>query len=221
IPKALVTINGIPMIDHAIEKLVNSGIKEIVINIHHFAEQIINHINANNYHVPIYFSDERDYLLDTGGALKKAAPLLTGSKAVIAINVDIISSTSIGDLVNYHQYHNALATLAVRDRQTSRYLLFNNKMELRGWKNIHTNETIKTSSGEENTIPLAFSGIQVLSPDFFNSINETGKFSIIKTYLRLSTEHKIMGYNDSSPFWIDVGKPGEIKKAEKYLSNKR
>jgi NDP-sugar pyrophosphorylase family protein len=219
IPKALVPLKGKPLLEHAIEKLVSSGIEEIVINIHHFGEKIINYINAKNYSVPIYFSDERDYLLETGGALKKAAPLLKGDKPIIAMNVDIVSSIDIKELVSFHNKHNALATLAVRTRQTSRYLLFNNKMELKGWKNIHTNETITHLPELTNTTPLAFSGIQVLSPDFFSHITEYGKFSIIKTYLRLADKHKIMGYHDTSPFWIDVGKPGEIENAEKYLSN--
>ncbi|HKK81275.1 MAG TPA: nucleotidyltransferase family protein [Prolixibacteraceae bacterium] len=220
IPKALVPLNGKPLIDHAIEKLIDAGIHEIVINIHHFGDLIINHIKKSSHPVSIQFSDERDQLLETGGAVRKAAPLLKDNAPVIALNVDIISSINLNELINQHIETNALATLAVRKRETSRYLLFNSKMELAGWKNINTNEVKMAREPQNNLIQFAFSGIQVLSPQFFDLITETGKFSIIETYLRLASTQKIMGFHDKSSFWIDVGKPGEIEKAEKFSSNK-
>jgi NDP-sugar pyrophosphorylase family protein len=219
IPKALVPVNGKPLIDYAVEKLIDAGIHEIVINIHHFGDLIINHIKTSSYPISIHFSDERDQLLETGGALKKAASILKGNDPVIALNVDVISSINLKKLISQHIKTNALVTLAVRKRETSRYLLFNNQMELTGWKNIKTNEIKMAREQQKDLTQLAFSGIQVLSPHFFDLITETGKFSVIEIYLRLASTQKIMGFNDTSPFWIDVGKPGEIENAEKYLSN--
>jgi NDP-sugar pyrophosphorylase family protein len=220
IPKALVAVNEKPLINYAIEKLIDAGIHEIVINIHHFGGLIVKHIEKSSYPISIQFSDERDQLLETGGALKKAAPVLKGNSSVVALNVDIISSINLKRLISHHTETNALATLAVRKRETSRYLLFNKQMELTGWKNIKTNEVKMAREQQKDLTQLAFSGIQVLSPHFFDLITETGKFSVIETYLRLASTQKIMGFYDMSPFWIDVGKPGEIEKAEKYLSNK-
>jgi NDP-sugar pyrophosphorylase family protein len=220
IPKALVAVNEKPLINYAIEKLIDAGIHEIVINIHHFGGLIVKHIEKSSYPISIQFSDERDQLLETGGALKKAAPVLKGNSSVVALNVDIISSINLKKLISHHTETNALATLAVRKRETSRYLLFNKQMELTGWKNIKTNEVKMAREQQKDLTQLAFSGIQVLSPHFFDLITETGKFSVIETYLRLASTQKIMGFYDMSPFWIDVGKPGEIEKAEKYLSNK-
>jgi NDP-sugar pyrophosphorylase family protein len=220
IPKALVRVNGKPLIDYAIEKLINAGIHEIVINIHHFGNLIVKHIEKSSYPISIQFSDEHDQLLETGGALKKAAPLLKDNDPVIALNVDIISSINLKKLISQHIETNALVTLAVRNRKTSRYLLFNNQMELTGWKNIKTNEVRMARYQQKDLSQLAFSGIQVLSPHFFDLITETGKFSVIETYLRLASTQKIIGFHDKSPFWIDIGKPGEIENAERYLSNK-
>jgi NDP-sugar pyrophosphorylase family protein len=216
-PKALVKLNGQPLLFHAINKLIDAGVTRVVVNVHHFGEQIINYLQNNNFKIPISISDERDMLLETGGALLKAAPLLEGNDPVVAMNVDIISSIDIAQMVNHHMKSNSLATLAVRQRQTSRYLLFNPKMQLCGWENIASCEKIITRETTAKLTPLAFSGIQVLSPLFFDMLTETGKFSVIKSYLRLAHEHNITGYHDHSSFWIDVGKPGELEKAAKLL----
>lgn len=218
-PKALVRLNGQPLLFHTINKLINAGVTHIVVNIHHFGEQIIDYLKNNRFAVPISISDERSMLLETGGALLKAAPLLKNNEPVLAINVDIISSIDLEKMIQHHLKSQALATLAVRQRQTSRYLLFDPDMQLCGWENTSSNEKIATCETSPQLTPFAFSGIQVLAPSFFGQLTENGKFSIIKSYLRLSRKHRIIGFHDQSPFWIDVGKPGELEHAENYLNS--
>jgi len=219
-PKALVPLNGKPLLWHAIKNLEKFGVKEIVVNIHHFGEQIIDFIDQNSFQATIIISDERDQLLDTGGGLLKAQPLLEGNEPIIAVNVDVISSVDLTQVVEYHQKKNSLATLVVRQRETSRYFLFDKQMQLTGWKNYSSGEEIISSSHYTEYTPWAFSGIQVLSPDIFNAITETGKFSITPLYLRLAKEHKIVGFSDNSDFWLDLGKPGQIEIAEGHLKNR-
>lgn len=218
-PKALVSLNGQPLLYHAINKLIAAGITQIVVNIHHFGEQIIKYLNNSNFKASIIISDERHMLLETGGALRKAAPLLKSNKPVVAMNVDIISSIDITQMLKQHLEYNSLATLAVRQRQTSRYLLFDTNKQLCGWKNITSGEKIISRETTDNLTPLAFSGIQILSPSFFDMLTESGRFSIIESYLRLAPKSNITSYHDHSPFWIDVGKLGELKHAEKYLNS--
>lgn len=220
-PKALVKLNGKPLLWYAINKLIKAGASKIIINIHHFGEQIINYIAENHFEVPILFSDERHLLLDTGGALLKASRQFDKSKHIIAINVDIISSVNLIEVLNFHIENKALGTLVVRKRETSRYLEFNKNMKLCGWRNIHSGEEKVSRISNSPLTQLAFSGIQILSPHILELINEKGKFSIIDLYLRLAKNHNIMGYNDSSDFWLDVGKPGQLEIAEKYLISRK
>lgn len=216
-PKALVKLNGQPLLWHTINKLTLAGVSEIVINVHHLGDQIIDYLNHQQFKVPIHISDERNLLLDTGGGLKKAQQFLTGDAPIVAYNVDIISSVSLPDVIAWHNMKKALATLVVRNRQTSRYLLFDPNMQLTGWQNKTTGETKTVSKQFENSCPFAFSGIQIISPAIFNLITEQGKFPITELYLRLAQKQLIMGYSDMSDFWIDLGKPGQIEIAENYL----
>ena len=216
-PKALVSLNGQPLLWHAIQKLILSGVSEIVVNVHHFGKQIIDYIHNHQFEVPIYISDERNQLLDTGGGLLKAQQLLKGDAPIIAYNVDIVSSVNLSVIVDWHERHHALATLVVRNRQTNRYLMFDHTMRLSGWQNMATGETKIVTEEFENSTPFAFSGIQVLSPAIFDLITEHGKFSVTDLYLRLARQHNIMGFRDSSDFWVDVGKPGQLEIAKKYL----
>lgn len=219
-PKALVEINGRPLLWHAIQKLTQSGVRLIVVNVHHFGDQIINYIQQNHFDVPVLISDERNELLDTGGGLQKAASLLKGNEPIIAYNVDILSSIDLNAVVYYHSQNKALATLVVRNRQTSRYLMFDPAMQLSGWINKANNDHIITSPEFGNSQALAFSGIQILSPQIFEHISETGKFPIIQLYLRLSKTEKIIAFNDESDFWLDAGRPEHLIKAEEWINRK-
>jgi NDP-sugar pyrophosphorylase family protein len=219
-PKALVKLGGQPLLQWNIEKLIRAGVTDLVVNIHHFPEQIRDFLSQNsNFGITIHISDESDCLLDTGGGLLKAAHFLKGAEPVLLHNVDVISDLDLNLLLEYHVSKNALATLAVRERDTDRVLLFNPEMQLTGWKHRTTGE-IKKALPEmiAESRPLAFSGIQIIDPEFLNLITGTGKFSLIDTYLELAATHRIIGYEDNSSFWMDVGKTTQLDEMERKIN---
>ena len=220
-PKALVNLAGKPLLQHAIEYLKSFGVSDITINVFHFADQIISFLKENNsFGINIHISDERTQLLDTGGGLKKAGEFLKGNEPILIYNVDVISNLDLNALLKYHQGHKALATLVVRSRETSRYLMFDTNMQLAGWKNYSTGETrISRQESYTDARPLAFSGIQLIQPELLELITEEGKFPIIDLYLRLAVNHSIIAYIDQSEFWMDLGKPEQLVIAEKLLRN--
>ena len=216
-PKALVEVSGKTMLQRAIEKVISAGYNDLVINIHHFGDQIIRFLELNdNFGLSITISDERDQLLDTGGGILKAAHWLDGDDPFLVYNVDVLSDIDLELFRQYHLERGGVATLAVRDRQTARYLAFDDRMQLSGWKNMKTGEEI-ISRFNSNFNYLAFSGIQLIEPKIFKLITETGSFSLIPLYLRLATDDPIFGYYDRSSLWMDLGKPDQIHEAEKYL----
>lgn len=207
-PKALVPVNGKPLLERLILKMKQQPIRRIVINVHHFADQIVDFLNAHqNFGIDIVLSDERAELLDTGGALVHAKSLLTDSPFFLVHNVDIVSNLQFSSLINLFLESNALAMLAVRDRPTNRKFLFDDKLSLQGWQNSATDETILLSKPALLLTELAFSGIHVLRNTVFDNIHQTGKFSIIKTYLELAKEHAIYGYRHDDDYWFDCGTP--------------
>jgi len=216
-PKALVSFQGITLLEYAIRKLKFYGVRHIVINVHHFAEQIIDFVKQHNFGVSISISDESQKLLNTGGGLLNAQDFLNDSKPFFVYNVDIISTINLHDLYAWHIKNNALATLAVKDRKTSRYLLFDEHMQLSAWVNRATKATIITRNCT-SYIPRAFSGIQIIDPKIFPLIQEDGAFSITDLYLRLSENHCIVAYNHTNDFWLDVGKFDEISDVETQLA---
>lgn len=222
-PKALVEVAGKPLLQHAVDYLKSYGITDMTINVFHFAEQITEYIHQNNsFGIDIHISDERGELLDTGGGLKKAAAFLNGSEPILIYNVDVISNLNLNDLLRYHLTENALATLAVRHRQTSRYLMFDSSRQLTGWKNFDNGET-KISRPEtfDQSEPLAFCGIHIIKPELLSLITEEGKFPIIDLYLRLAKNYPIKAFVDSSDLWMDLGKPEQLEAAEKFLISKK
>ncbi|MDP3434985.1 MAG: sugar phosphate nucleotidyltransferase, partial [Bacteroidota bacterium] len=168
-PKALVQLAGKPMLQHAIEKLISHQITDITINVFHFADQVISFLNNHSFPgVNIHISDEREGLLDTGGGLKKAETFLTGSEPIMIYNVDVISNLDLNLLERHHLTSGSLATLVVRLRDTSRYLMFDENFQLAGWKNFSNGETkISRVDKFDNSIPYAFSGIQIVQPEIF------------------------------------------------------
>lgn len=225
-PKALVEIAGKTLLEHSITYLKRFGIQKMVVNVHHFPDQIIGFLQRNNHFgVEISISDERDILLDTGGGLKKASSFLQEANAVVLYNVDIFSDLNLNSLLEFHFKENALASLSVRKRDTSRYLLFDEQMQLTGWKNTVSGETkISRYNSFHNSQMLAFSGIHVVSRGIFDLISETGKFSIIDLYLRLAQKNTVKGFADESLFWLDLGKAEEFSQAEAMIlsfQNKR
>lgn len=218
-PKALVQIGKNTFLQNAIEKLKSEGVTSIVINVHHFAEQIISFLDEHDFGIQIEISDESEQLLDTGGGLKKAASLFSPKEPVLMYNVDVISNLSLKQVLNVHIESGALATLVVRNRETQRYLKFDSDNNLVGWLNKKTN--VKKISRQENfetATEMAFSGIHVVSPEIFCFMPGKEKFPIMDLYLELAKSKTIKGYFDTSQLWIDVGKPLELKRARELFS---
>jgi len=182
--------------------------------VHHFPEQIRNFLKENNdFDIDITISDESDALLETGGGLKKAEEHLSGTSPFLVMNVDILTVLNLNNLIEHHQSKKALVTLAVTERATSRYFLFDQSDRLCGWKNIKTGEERIMISGKELTMK-AFSGIHIIDPAIFSLISQEGKFSIVDVYLQLCKEEIITGYDHSNDILIDVGKPEAVSQAE-------
>ncbi len=217
-PKALVKIGDKTLLQLAIEKLKKEGISEIVVNVHHFSELVISFVKTHDFGIPVHISDETKMLLNTGGGLKKAAPFLLGKEPILIYNVDILSSLKLTDVVTEHKKSGALATLVVRQRNTQRYLKFDDQKKLVGWINKKSGD-IRTSIPEnfENAMEMAFSGIHIIQPQIFDLMPPKEQFSIIDLYLELAKNHKIKGYFDDSEMWMDVGKPEQLKEARKMF----
>jgi len=221
-PKALVPVGGKPLLQHIIEKLKLSGFDEIIINIHHFGQQIIDFVESNNHFgIRIEFSDEREELLDTGGGIKKAARFFDDGKPFLVHNVDILSNIDLDELYNSHLKRNSLATLVCSKRQTSRYLLFDRNNRLRGWTNEKTGET-KSPFPDFNPNQyrkLAFAGIQILRPSIFRYMDDfPDRFSIIDLYLSICDKETVTCYFPDNLKLIDVGKIESLQEAERMLS---
>lgn len=225
-PKALLPIAGKTLLQWQIEKLHNAGIREIVVNVHHFADQIIDYLHANeNFGCHIAVSDERGQLLETGGGLYKARDLLCdGSNApVLACNVDILSNIRIEDLEKSYR-SDMLGLLVVSRRQTQRYLLFDTGLRLYGWTNIATGELRPAGLADAGTFQrLAFSGMQILSPAIFENMETTiaqkgCKFSLIDLYLNLCATQPLYGYIPAGYQMMDVGKIDQLATAESFAA---
>ncbi len=218
-PKALVKINRTPIIERVILKLISFGISEIIINVHYLSEQIITFLESKNYFgIKIIISDESNQLLDTGGGLKKASYFFNDNQPFILHNTDVISNIDLASMLDVHKQNNALATLAVRDRNSSRHFLFNQNNELCGWRNSKTKDQI-ISKYSNNYKALAFSGIHIISPKIFDYIDQNGAFSIVNTYLKLSKHNLIQAYQHDKDYWFDIGTIENLKTTEQYLSN--
>lgn len=217
-PKALVEIDGKPLLGIIINNLKNSGFTDIVINVHHFAEQIYKFLSDNNnFGVNIRISDEQDLLLDTGGGLLKARPYLMDGDPILVHNVDIITNLNLKELYTFHKQTKALATMAVKNRNTSRSLLINSEGDLSGWINNLTGEVKHARGDLAHLKPIAFSAIHVLSPEIFELITETGVFSIMDVYLRIAKTHRIATFMHDNDYWLDLGRIENIEEAANFL----
>lgn len=214
-PKALAIVNGQTILQRNIQYLASFGIKEVIINVHHFADEIIDAVKENNgFGSNVTFSDETNEVLETGGGIKKAGWLFEKEKAsFVVMNVDVLTDMNLNQMILQHEKTNALATLAVTSRETSRYFLFDEKNHLCGWENTKTGEK-KISRKSKNYFQKAFSGIHVISPNIFPLIKMEGKFSMVDVYLELAKSHVIAAFDHSDSKFIDVGKPESILKAE-------
>jgi NDP-sugar pyrophosphorylase family protein len=217
-PKALVQVAGMPMIEILIKHLILNGITDIIVNVHHFADQVIGFLNQNNsFGANITISNESGLLLDTGGGLKNASWFFNDNQPFLVQNVDVVCDINYPDFLETHCKNKALATLAVSSRETSRRFLFDSSMQLCGWENSKNNEQRMARPQSENLTRFAFSGIHILDPAIFTMMPQIGKFSIIDSYLEIAATKKIVGFVHDPDYWIDMGKPDELLKAEKLL----
>ena len=215
-PKALATVNGVPLLERNIRFLQSFSINDFVINIHHFGDQIIDFLRKNdNFGAKIEISDERGELLETGGGLVFARKFLDFQEDFLIMNADILTDLNVSEFVKYHQEKKYFATLAVSDRKSSRKLLFNSEMVLRGWLNVETGEQ-RLAEFNKGFKALAFSGIHCINPEIFNKIKRTGKFSIMEEYLDLMHTEQIQGFEHHG-ILIDGGRPESVLEAEKIF----
>ncbi len=214
-PKALVEINGKTLLQRNIEYLQQFVIYDVIVNVHHFAEQIIQSIQKNNgWGSNVIISDETHAILETGGGLQNAAWYFKDEEDFVLMNVDILTDMPLNDMIGYHSANKPLATLATSNRQSSRYFLFDEKNVLCGWKNVKTGEE-KNMRYKNDLIPKAFSGIHIINSEIFSLIKQTAiKFSMVDVYLSLCAEREILSVDHSASKFIDVGKPESIEKAE-------
>ena len=225
-PKALVPVGGVPMLQRVILRLKEAGFRDLVINIHHFGDQILDFLKANqDFGVRIRVSDERGQLLDTGGGIRKARPLLDDGGPFLVHNVDILSDIDLAAFYRLHLEHPCDATLLTNHRRTSRYLLADAGGRLRGWVNKSTGETLPAGTlyAEGAYAELAFGCIHVLSPSVFRHMDDgrwQGKFSIIPFYVDICRRADIRCHTIDTPGWFDIGKPETLARAEAYLSGR-
>ena len=226
-PKALAVVNGKSLLQRNIEYLQQYGITDVVVNVHHFADQLIEAIMKNKgWGSKITISDERDQLLETGGGLLKAKEFFNPDQKFITCNADILTDLDINKLISFHNDKNALITFGVTQRKTSRYLLFDENDRLCGWRNAKTGEEkipryAASAVGPGVRMEKAYSCVVVFEYDIFRLMKEkgfTGKFSLIDVYLSLAPDHLIFGYDHSGDRLVDVGKPDSIAVAESVFS---
>jgi NDP-sugar pyrophosphorylase family protein len=221
-PKALVEVAGRTLLEITLTRLKTFGVSEVIVNVHHFADMVVEYLAARqNFGMRIEISRE-DTLLDTGGGLKKAGWFfLEGSsqndEPFLLHNVDVISSIDLGRMVEFHRSSGALATLAVQDRETSRYLLFDDAGQLCG-RRAGLDGKVESVRATSQTKALAFSGVQVISPRLLGMLSEDGAFSIVTSYLRLAGQgEKILAFRADEYYWRDLGKPESVKLAAEEL----
>ncbi len=221
-PKALVEVAGHTLLEITLSRLRAFGISEVIVNVHHFADMFIDYLKSNkNFGMRIEISRE-DVLLDTGGGLKKAAWFFLDDpnrldEPLLLHNVDVISNIDFARMLQFHTENHALATLAVQDRETSRYLLFDDHNHLRGRRiegdsSLATRHSLLPHAPEPSPLqPLAFSGIHIISPGLLPMLTEKGIFSIIPSYLRLSAQgEKILAFRADDYYWRDLGRPADL-----------
>ncbi|MFZ0998792.1 MAG: nucleotidyltransferase family protein [Candidatus Sulfotelmatobacter sp.] len=223
-PKALVEVAGRTLLEITLSRLRTFDVREVIINVHHFADMVVDYLKANdNFGMRIEISRE-EVLLDTGGGLKKAAQFFLENSSgldepFVVHNVDVISAIDLGRMAQFHREHGALATLAVQERETSRYLLFDGQL-LCG-RRVGRDQKPELVRRADQVQVLAFSGIHVVSPRLFAMMTEEGAFSIIASYLRLAAQgEKILAFRADEYYWRDLGRPENVAQAAQDLKNK-
>lgn len=219
-PKALAPVAGKTVLQHNIEYLQRYGITDVIVNVHHFADQITAIIKENKgWGSNITISDESDAVLETGGGLKKAAWFLSQTPDCLVMNVDVLTDMPLDELIRHHEHNQSIATLATTIRQTSRYLLFNDMDRLCGWRNEASGcqKIPVTLTDSSDLYKRAFSGIHIINRQLFKHLNMEGKFSMIEVYLNLCPYETILSFDHSGTWLIDIGTPEKLATAEKHF----
>ncbi|MEO6406687.1 MAG: sugar phosphate nucleotidyltransferase [Ferruginibacter sp.] len=213
-PKALAIVNGKSLLQRNIEYLQQYNIRDVVVNVHHFPEKLIESIENNNgWGSNITISDERNELLETGGGLLNAAALLKDQQPFISLNADILTDLDLNKLVAYHEEKKALISFGITNRKTSRNFLFDENNRLCGWENNITGER-RISIDKPSLKPMAYSCVVLFNQEIFELIPQSGKFSLVDTYLSLAKDFPIYGFDHSGDRFVDVGKPESVASAE-------
>jgi N-acetyl-alpha-D-muramate 1-phosphate uridylyltransferase len=216
-PKALALVNGKSLLQRNIEWLQQYGITDVIVNVHHFPEQVMQAIEKNKgWGSKITISDERGQLLETGGGLKKAKSFFDTHEPFLTINVDILTDLHLDKLISFHTQKKPLISFAVSDRKTSRYFLFDKDLRLCGWQNTKTGEK-KISIEKDHLVSKAYSCVVVFEPEIFKLMKQEGKFSLVDVYLDLAAKNKILAYDHTGDKLVDVGKPEALPLAEKLF----
>lgn len=215
IPKALVEVNGKTLLEITIRKLIENDFRNIVINVHHFADKIKDYLYKNTFAADIILSDETDLLLDTGGGIKFAQKYFDDSPLLVH-NVDIISDLNLKEFYHYHLSDDSIASLVVSKRSSSRYLLFNDQNILCGWEDVNKKENIIVRD-DKILNQFAFNGIHILNPQILKHFPDEKVFSVIKAYLQIAKTYDIQGYICNDLKWIDVGKLDSLEKAMELM----
>jgi NDP-sugar pyrophosphorylase family protein len=223
-PKALVELNGHTLLEMTLARLREFGIRDVIINVHHFADKVIDYLKANeNFGMSVAISRE-DVLLDTGGGLKKAAWFFQQGAAeepFLLHNADVISTIDLARMLRYHAENHALATLAVQDRKTSRHLLFDDHLQLCG-RRFEREQRTEWARETEPVQPFGFSGIHVISPRLLPMIEGDGAFSIIPSYLQMAAQgERILAFRADEYYWRDLGTPESLIKAAEEINQTR
>jgi MurNAc alpha-1-phosphate uridylyltransferase len=206
LPKALLPVRDVPLLQHCIQYFKFFGVTEMIINVHHFAEKITDFLTAHdNFGIRIEISHERDELLDTGGGLMKASWFFDDNKPFFLAAADVITNLDLIHLYQYHLENKPLATLAVKQRPSTREFIFDDHYDLCGWINHNTGE-IRWSRPAAHHHPIAFSTIHVIDPTLFDLVTEQGAFSMTDLYLRLAAEHTIKGFEHNKSLWFECGR---------------
>jgi len=216
-PKALAEVNGKSLLQRNIEYLQQAGIFEVIVNVHHFADQIIKAVDQNKgWGSIVTISDETSEVLETGGGLKKAGWYFNNQENFVLMNVDVLTDMPLRQMITAHINNKPLATLATTNRKTSRYFLFDENDMLCGWRNVKTGEQ-KIARENNILVEKAFSGIHVINHKLLVLMQQPGKFSMVDVYLSLAKDHVIRSFDHSNTKFIDVGKPETVLEAEKLF----
>lgn len=217
-PKALALVNGKSLLQRNVEYLQQYNITEVVVNVHHFSDQVIDAVKKNNgWGSHISISDETGEVLETGGGLLKAKNLLQNDEPFITLNADFLTNLNINNLLAFHKNKQALISFGITNRKTSRNFLFDENDRLCGWRNNATGQE-KIAVPKNNLKEMAYSCVVVFNPQIFELIPQRGKFSLVDTYLSLAVHHPIYGFDHSGDKLVDVGKPESVAVAEQLFT---